>query len=109
MSSFTNLQLSLETQLVIIEIQDMMKQMSSKYQEQFLHYLADEYAAISDDFSYLIEQIIECLYPRKSSWKIEDNLNQVLSTLKTQEELQHFEVLLTNVLHYLHDYLNEND
>jgi hypothetical protein len=100
---------SLQIQLVMIEISELFKQMSKNYQENFLHYLADEYAAMDDDYSFLIQQVLECLYPRKSSWKVEDNLNQVLNTLSTVEQFQQFEVLLSNVLTYLKEYLDEND
>jgi hypothetical protein len=77
--------------------------------EQLLQYLADEYAGIDDEFTVIIDQLIQTLYSvlrLTSQEQIEKTLETHLFAGKSPAELYSVCVLLENVNVYIAEWIS---
>ena len=86
-----------EIQLLIIEICTILGTYSPEQKMTTLNYLADEYAAMDDEFVVIIDMIMEALYhPR-----VEQTLQHVIEQFRHPQDVQKAQMVLQSILTYL--------
>ncbi len=112
-SSSSNLNVSdIETHIFIIDLAAQFFCLSNEEKESFLQHLTDEYSCIDDEFSSLIDQIIDVLYnyhqsshqTKYNEQQTEFHLLHLVSRLDDKEQVERFSTIIENMLMYINDF-----
>ena len=86
-----------EVHCTIVELCNLFAALPSWYQERFLEYLQDEYAAMDDEFSEIIDKVMQCFYQFLHAREQLNSVSTLQSSNACQELCQELEGSLSQV------------